>query len=43
MRNAVNTWTTAIATPYDYEMLEDDTLEHVAYGDGTNVLGPGGC
>ncbi len=24
-------------------MLEGDTLEHVAYGDGTNVLGPGGC
>lgn len=23
-------------------MLEGDTLEHVAYGDGTNVLGPGG-
>ena len=23
-------------------MLESDTLEHVAYGDGTNVLGPGG-
>ncbi len=23
-------------------MLEGDTMEHVAYGDGTNVLGPGG-
>ena len=23
-------------------MLEGDTLEHLAYGDGTNVLGPGG-
>lgn len=23
-------------------MLEGDTLEHVAHGDGTNVLGPGG-
>lgn len=24
------------------QMLEGDTLEHVSYGDGTNVLGPGG-
>ena len=23
-------------------MLEGDTLEHLAYGDGTNVFGPGG-
>ena len=23
-------------------MLEGDTMEHLAYGDGTNVLGPGG-
>lgn len=23
-------------------MLEGDTLEHLSYGDGTNVLGPGG-
>ena len=23
-------------------MLEGDTLEHLAHGDGTNVLGPGG-
>ena len=24
------------------QMLEGDTLEHVSYGDGSNVLGPGG-